>query len=190
MYFVGGEKDGGWMHNNGTEFDRYMRHSGYDCTIVQYRGRGHESFQDEILHIFEWMNAPAHTRDFYPREMDVVSMRPWDNYFWWLELDDFPAKSMVVPAQWPPTRGTRAIQTTARILENNRITVRTGAQRAIIWLTPELLSFDRRIIVTVNGRDIREDVKPDAEVLLEDVRTRGDRQHPFWAKVKWNGRGR
>ncbi|MDP6466194.1 MAG: alpha/beta hydrolase-fold protein [Pirellulaceae bacterium] len=190
LYFVGGEKDGGWLHDNGIEFDRYMRHSGYDCTIVQYRGRGHESFQDEIQHIFDWMNVPARTRNFYPREVEVVSMRPWDNYFWWLELDDFPVNAMVVPAQWPPVRGTRPIQTSGRILENNRITIRTGAQKAIVWLTPEMLSFDRRITVTVNGRDIREDVKPDAEVLLEDVRTRGDRQHPFWANVNWRGRGR
>jgi len=190
MYFVGGEKDGGWLHDNGIEFDRYMRYSGYDCTIVQYRGRGHESFQDEILHIFDWMNAAARARDFYPRELEVLSMRPWDNYFWWLELDDFPAVSMVVPAQWPPERGTRPIQTSAKILENNRITVRTGAQSAIVWLTPAMLSFDRRITVTVNRRDIREDIKPDAGTLLEDVRTRGDRQHPFWAKVEWNGRSR
>lgn len=190
MYFVGGEKDGAWLQENGIEFDRYMRYSGYDCTIVQYRGRGHESFQDEIQHIFTWMNAPGHIRDFYPREVEVMSMRPWDNYFWWLELDDFPAGTMVIPAQWPPTRGTRAIQTSAKILENNRITIRTGAQKATVWLAPEMLSFEREITVTVNGRDIREDIKPDAEVLLEDVRTRGDRQHPFWASVAWNGRSR
>lgn len=190
MYFVGGEKDGAWLQDNGLEFDRYMRYSGYDCTIVQYRGRGHESFQDEIQHIFDWMNVPARTRDFYPREMEVLSMRPWDNYFWWLELDDFPASAMVIPAQWPPTRGTRPTQTKATILENNRISIRTGAQQATVWLTPEMLSLDRKITVTVNGRDIREDVKPDAEVLLEDVRTRGDRQHAFWAKVQWSGRGR
>ncbi len=190
MYFVGGEKDGGWLHDNGIELDRYMRYSGYDCTIVQYRGRGHESFQDEILNIFAWMNVSARRRDFFPREIDVLSMRPWDNYFWWLELDDFPSSAMVVPAQWPPSRGTRPTQTSAKVLENNRITVRTGAQRATVWLTPEMLSFDRRITVTVNGRDIREDVRPDAEVLLEDVRTRGDRQHPFWAKVEWSGRSR
>jgi hypothetical protein len=27
-------------------------------------------------------------------------------------------------------------------------------------------------------------VQPDLKVLLEDVRTRGDRLHPFWAKVE------
>ena len=38
----------------------------------------------------------------------------------------------------------------------------------------------------VNGRKHLnpEDAVPRLEVLLEDVRTRGDRQHPFWAKVE------
>ena len=45
-------------------------------------------------------------------------------------------------------------------------------------------------VVTVNGRDLREEITSDVEVLLEDVRTRGDRQHPFWAVAKWQGRAR
>ena len=27
-------------------------------------------------------------------------------------------------------------------------------------------------------------IRPDLATLLEDVRTRGDRQHPFWARVE------
>jgi hypothetical protein len=26
-------------------------------------------------------------------------------------------------------------------------------------------------------------ITPDLQTILEDVRTRGDRQHPFWAKL-------
>ena len=26
-------------------------------------------------------------------------------------------------------------------------------------------------------------IRPDLQVMLEDVRTRGDRQHPFWARM-------
>ena len=37
--------------------------------------------------------------------------------------------------------------------------------------------------VTINGRAQR-NIQPSASTLLEDVRTRGDRQHPFWAKVE------
>jgi hypothetical protein len=41
-------------------------------------------------------------------------------------------------------------------------------------------------VVDVNGRTISPRdrmVRPDVSVLLEDVRTRADRQHPFWAKL-------
>jgi hypothetical protein len=30
----------------------------------------------------------------------------------------------------------------------------------------------------------RDPVQPDEGVLLEDLRTRGDRQHPFWAVLE------
>jgi hypothetical protein len=50
-----------------------------------------------------------------------------------------------------------------------------------------MVDFDRQLRVEVNGRRItgRERfVRPEVAVLLEDVRTRGDRKHPFWAKVE------
>ena len=44
-----------------------------------------------------------------------------------------------------------------------------------------MVNFDDPLII--NGRT-RTDIKPSASVLLEDVRTRADRQHPFWAKFE------
>jgi predicted esterase len=184
MYFVGGEKDSAWLNKNGAEFDRYLRRAGYDVTVVQFQGRGHEHFQDEIQRIFTWMELSAHRRQFFPREFEVESMRPWDNFFWWLELDGFPHESMVLPAQWPPPRGTRAIQSSARILENNLIVVRSGARAVTVWITPEMVDFGRQITIKVDGHDVREEITPSVEVLLEDVRTRADRQHPFWARIE------
>ena len=48
------------------DWDHYLKHSiqGYDAMIVQYQGRGHEHFLDEILNLFTWMNL--HKRDFFP----------------------------------------------------------------------------------------------------------------------------
>ncbi len=46
---------------------------------------------------------------------------------------------------------------------------------------------NRNVTITANGRRVnsrRPFVKPELSVLLEDVRRRGDRQHPFWAKVE------
>jgi hypothetical protein len=58
-----------------------------------------------------------------------------------------------------------------------------------VWLSPELVDFERPITVTLDGRKLtREGVDPDIDVLLEDLRLRGDRQHPFWAVVEWSRR--
>ena len=184
MYFVGGERDGGWLNENGMELDRYLRRAKYDVTIVQYLGRGHEHFQDEILRIYDWMGLSSHRRNFSPRQIDALTMRPWDNYFWWLEIDDVPERALAIPAE-ARERTVNPIRTKAEILDTNRITVSARSGRGTVWLSPEMLSFEREIAVTVNGRTIRQEIAADIKTILEDVRTRGDRQHPFWAKVDW-----
>jgi hypothetical protein len=47
-----------------------------------------------------------------------------------------------------------------------------------------MVDFSQRISVSIAGKTYRDPVEPSAAVLLEDVRTRGDRQHPFWAKIE------
>lgn len=181
MYFVAGEMDGDKMNRNSMDWDRYLNKHTYDVIIAVYQGRGHEHFSDEIQRLFTWMDL--HRRQFFWRDFDCVTMRPWDNYFWWAELGSLPSRSTVLPINWPPDSGVRPVRTEGRILENNRLTLRTGAERAVIWLGPEMVDFSQRVGVSVNGRASPQRVEPRAEVLLEDVRTRADRQHPFWARV-------
>ena len=50
-----------------------------------------------------------------------------------------------------------------------------------------MLDFKRPIGILVNGRKMNNrssNLAPNLETMLEDVRTRGDRQHPFWAKFE------
>jgi predicted esterase len=175
MYFVAGQMDGNRLAANARDLDRYMRYAGFDATYVEYQGRGHEHFQEEILRMFEWMER--YRRDFHRKEFEVVAMRPWDQFFWWVELDDYPDRFMVLPSQWPRPK-TREATVVARITDNNSIQVKTPANRVTLWLSPALVDFDKPVSW---GRD-RVEITPSNEVLLEDVRTRGDRQHPFWAK--------
>ena len=35
------------------DLDRYLK-KGFDLTYVEYRGRGHEHFSDELINIFDW----------------------------------------------------------------------------------------------------------------------------------------
>ncbi|HEX2473159.1 MAG TPA: peptidase, partial [Lacipirellulaceae bacterium] len=181
-YVVAGELDGDKMARNAQELDRYMKPNN-DVTVVEYLGRGFEPFGDEIQRLFDWMGR---RRRSMPIEVDCVSMRPWDNFFWWLEVEGLPEKTMVSPGNWPPGRGARPARLRGKRLEANKVWVSLQAERVTVWLAPELVDFDQQLVVEVNNRAISPRdrvVLPDLNVLLEDARTRADRQHPFWAKV-------
>ena len=190
MYFVTGELDGNKLSRNVRDFDRYLTKADFDVVVTQYLGRGHEHFQDEILRLFNWMSL--HERNFAPVEFEFYSMRSWDNFGWWVEIDQIPPRVLVVPVRWPPKNGVRPIATSGTKLANNHLHVKTGAGKITVWLSPDNVDFSQPVSITVNGRKHTnpDSATPNLEVLLEDVRQRGDRQHPFWAKCEFpTGRG-
>ncbi len=101
MYCIGGELDTAKVIKNNLSLDRYMLR-GFPITAVEFLGRGHEHFSDEIQNIFDWMGR--YRRDFFNRDFECVSMRPWDNYFWWVEMAGMPQRSMVDPVDWDARR--------------------------------------------------------------------------------------
>ncbi len=188
LYFVGGELDGSKMKDNAPTLDRYLKGHSFNCTVVEYLGRGHENFHDEVLRLFDWMGRLR--REFFPRDFECRTMREWDNYFWWVELQGLPPAATVDPADWPPPRGTRPVSVSGKFFnrpDQDSISVSAGSRRVTVWLSPEMVDFSHRINVTINSRRMNTKdrfIKPDLETMLEDVRTRGDRRHPFWAKVE------
>jgi len=187
IYAVGGELDAAGIARNGMDLDRCFA-KGFDTTYVEYRGRGHEHFSDEILRIFAWMQSRR--RDFLPRSIDVVTMRPWDNFFWWIEMAGAPARTVVLPTHWPPPKDIRPFTIEGKATAANALAVRCGADRVRIWLSPELVDFTAPVTVTLDGRKLTSDAPTaDVDVMLEDLRTRCDRQHPFWGVVE-SSRGR
>ncbi len=182
IYIVGGELDGSAIARNGMDLDRCFA-KGFDTIYVEYRGRGHEHFSDEILRIFAWMQRRR--RDFFPRAIDVVSMRPWDRFFWWIEMAGAPDRTVVLPSRWPPPKDIRPFSIEGKATAGNSLSLRCGAERVKVWLSPELVDFSAPLTITLDGRKIHGDAPPaDVDVLLEDLRTRCDRQHPFWAVVE------
>jgi predicted esterase len=181
LYFVAGELDGDRMMRNAKEWDRYLS-TRLDVTVAEFRGRGHEHFYEEILALFDWMGRKK--RDFFPQKFVANTMRAEDNFFWWVEVSDLPSATIVPPAQWPPARNFQAASIKAQRTANNGLIVKTGAAHATVWLAPGLIDFTRRATVTINTTKYSgDDLKPNIETLLEDARSRGDRQHPFWVQV-------
>ena len=183
FYFVSGEMDGNRIAQNERDFNRYLNRSGFDTMIVEYKGRGHDHFQDDIHHMFDWMRF--HRRDFSVPEYKVTTLRPWDNYFWWAEFADFPPETITLPLQWPPNSA-RAMEIEAAIGPNNRIRIKSAAANISVFLTPDLIDFEKNVTLNVIGRERVVPVTASVEVMLEDVRLRGDRQHPFWARFDFS----
>ncbi|MCG8586641.1 MAG: peptidase [Pirellulales bacterium] len=175
MYFVAGEFDGGKMVKNATELDRYLTRPGFDVTVVEYLGRGHEHFQDELIRIFEWMQRKE--RNFFPKEFAATTTRVFDNFYWWLEIEKFTPAFIAGAGVFPPKA---KLELSGKRTETNSLRYTIGKHEAILWLSPDIVDFAKPI--QINGR--RREATPSIKVMLEDVRTRGDRQHPFWAKLE------
>ncbi len=192
LYFVAGELDGRTMAENAAVWNKYLRVPRYDATLVEYQGRGHEPFHDEILTLFDWMGFKSRINrwppvdHWPPKEFACSTLRPWDNFFWYLECEEFPPGLMIYPTDWNGARATPA-QVAGKQQGDNRLVIKTPARRTTIWLNPEVVDFAKPIKITLNTRNIAlppGGIRPDPAVLLEDVRTRGDRQRPFWAKIQ------
>ena len=191
MYFVSGELDANRSTDIAVHYDRYFnRARNANITIVEFQGRGHEHFSDEIIRLFDWMSR--YRRTFPNKDFLVKSMRTTDDRFWWVELAKFPGRTIVEPESWPPPPGTQPAVTEAKITATNGIYVKSGAANVSVYLSPAMVDFDKKIPVSINGATLRSStpggyIKPDVAVMLEDARTRVDRLNPFWAKVEMPG---
>jgi poly(3-hydroxybutyrate) depolymerase len=190
FYVVAGEKDGSRLVNSAkNNLDRWLSRD-YSATVVEYRGRGHEDFREEIPRLFDWMKR-LH-RDSFPRKFACKTMRPGDNFFWWVEFEGLPPRSAVDPGDWPPPAGIRAASVKGEIIGANGLRVEAPGSGVTVWISPEMLDLKQRATITVNGHPLDggdRTINPQLNTLLEDVRTRGDRQHPFWARLSGSTRG-
>jgi predicted esterase len=184
FYIVGGELDGDKTKRNGGHINRYME-GRFDVTLVEYLGRGHEHFSDEIHRIFDWMGRKK--RNFYPKEFKAVTMRTWDNFFWWVEVEQFPSKTVVEPSDWD-SRGARRPMAINCKINGNNVFISSGAKQVAAYLSPDLIDLTKPVHVLLNGKPLNGKglfvATPSVEVMLDDVRTRGDRLHPFWVKIE------
>ncbi|HZZ73149.1 MAG TPA: peptidase [Pirellulales bacterium] len=186
LYFVCGELDGDKLMRNSIHFDRYMTAPKCDATVVEYLGRGHEDFSDEIQRLFDWMGRKR--RDFFPKDFACNTMRAFDNYFWYLEINEFPPNTTVDPVNDSPPPGAHALLVTGKVAVDTKGTtsnlwINAGTAKISVWLNPETVDLTHPVFINFNGKSSRAP-QPRGETVLEDIRTRGDRRHPFW--VKWS----
>ena len=182
MYFVYGELDGsGFREQIGATVSKYVSSPQYEAIAVSYIGREGGFFQEEAPRIMNWMQLSSHKRNRNPKEIKVSMMRPGDRFFYWVEAPDFATDSNSF--SFKPADARVGIE--ASITAKNGISVSKTPSPTLtwFWLTPEMVDFKQPVSVRVKGNSKRVDVSSDLEVILEDVRQRADRLHPFHFKV-------
>ncbi|MEZ6075109.1 MAG: alpha/beta hydrolase-fold protein [Pirellulaceae bacterium] len=157
----------------------------YDALVVEYHGEGRVRFSSELPRIIEWMELSSHRRIRAKQNIEVRSMRQGDRFFYWLEAPSISADLVGNPYQFDPKRfaqfDARILDSTANGVSVNKIP--SPDNKAIVWLTPEMVDFSRPMTFISSGRKSVQTLEPSIEVMLEDVRQRGDRQLFFWQRV-------
>jgi pimeloyl-ACP methyl ester carboxylesterase len=157
--------------------------------VVKYVGRRSEHFLEEIIHLFDWMRNRR--RSFAASEFEVTTMRSWDNFFWWLELNDVPDNLVVAPQAWNVKRERRSLTVRGEISltanGQSKFYVNQGGDSITFWVSPQWAKMEEEILFGWNkaADSTKLLVAPSRTVLLEDLRTRSDTQSPFWAWVNY-----
>ena len=195
LYFVWGEMEGvagtarrKW-NVNAPVLNRYLQAQARpgDVTAVRYIGRGMDGFSEEILHIFEWMNLRRRT--VVPNKFEVETMRPWDSFFWWVELSNLEGTGRMIDPIDFPEKGAKTVSVKSelyRATNNMSVTTSPRVANVQVFLTPDMIDFNAKTSVQVDGKrwnPLNGLIEPDIAVMLEDARTRCDRIHPFWAML-------
>jgi len=185
-YFVSGELDS-FTETNGKEWDKLMKQKQIDSLVTLYRGRKADHFLEELPRIMDWMSFPARTRNPFPKDFAVTTLRAGDRFFWWFETEDLFTDKLISPLLYRFTKPGSGYQIKSSVnKETNSIFFETvPADNFTIWLSPEMVDFEKQITVIKGGRT-RIDPKPETRVILEDARGRADRQHPFWMRYDSN----
>ena len=129
--------------------------------------------------LFDWMSRFRRVK--FLKEIDVRTLRPRDNRFYWVESHGLPRavlQSGVLVGD--KRRKTSPMTLKARVTPGNTINLQSGARNHTLWLSPQIVNFEKRVSVRFRGKRLFNDfVKPDLQTTLEDLRIRGDRQKVY-----------
>ncbi|MGN6545623.1 MAG: alpha/beta hydrolase-fold protein [Aureliella sp.] len=183
-YSVWGEFDGSkFMENLGRTVDDYLRSPKYDAIGVEYKGRPRDHFLEELPRIIEWMELTSHRRQRAPAELDLITARPGDRFFYWVEIPEMDSKSVVSPVQFDASKRPK-IEATLQPGGNTVRLSKFPGKEVWVWLRPDMVNFGQIVeVIGKNNSKTRANVVADNRTLLEDVRTRADRQAPFYARI-------
>ena len=188
MKFQGDLKTGGlfadYDEKNANDMTRMMKNR-FDVVLTEFKQRGREDYYEELPLILEWMRL--HRRAPLPSVLEMKTLRPSDNRFYWLEIGGLPEQIMKPRTNrqgdpLPP----RPLPLTAKVTAGNTLYLTVGAERISLWLSPEFVSFEEKLKVQWKGRTMFNQIpERDIGVMLEHLRITGDRERLYWMNLNF-----
>ncbi|HEV8068443.1 MAG TPA: hypothetical protein VGP76_11955 [Planctomycetaceae bacterium] len=192
-YVVTGEFDArGTFNTDAKTLSRMMGFSkgysnGMDVVLVEFVQRGQEAYFEETPRIFDWMEPLR--RQKAPQDFVMSVLRPSENRFYWLRAEGLPKKVTESTVLAGPSRGTVIpMHLGGKIVSpGNIIRLTSGAKTHTIWLSPELVSFEKPVTI-MHGSTQKYHKLPKASIedILDDFSTRADRQMIFATRIDVN----
>ena len=156
-------------------------------TVVQYIGRANDQISEAIPAIFDWTRLhKRRSPGGAGFDFQCKTVRPWDNYFWFLEVSDIPEANIVWPEMFRSNKiRTFTLKGSVSAQRTNKFVLapKRTPGKATLWLSPDYVDFSKQIEIKGMARDFRGFATPSRRTLLEDVRNRADRQRPYPARI-------
>lgn len=184
-YIVSGELEAKSIKENGVQLDAMMDRGKQDMICVEYKQRGSEPYFEEQERIFAWMETRRRPPLAELRSWSAKCVRRSDNSFHWLRADAIPDKALP-PVAWgvPGRPSPKSVELSGDVKANGLIRVSFPGDQATLWLNPDLFNFDDKCEVMRGNRSLyREFVQPSMQAMLDEVRSHGDRERIWWARI-------
>jgi len=183
-YVVAGQRDRDTVVENMRDLNKYFR-KGSEIIYCEFKERGLESYTEELPRLMDWAETVRRKPITEFMDFEATTLRAFDNRFFWVQAGTLP-QEMFDPIVWKsPPKDIRKWGIDGKITLRGTVYVKHPGKSTSIWFTPEMmLNFDERIRVVVNGTEkFNGPLKPSVEALLEDLRTRTDRQRLFSTRL-------
>ena len=159
----------------------FIRGAKFDFMLVEHLGRNGENLYDDFSKLFDWMDN--HVRPSQPKEFEIRSLRRTDNRFFWLTANGLP-RDYVLPVPAGVAQKIVPMEIEARVTPGNTVHLKGIADSYTLRLTPELVDFDKRLMIRVGGQvKFNNFVKPDVSAPLNELQRRGDRKRLPLAEI-------
>jgi predicted esterase len=204
-YIIDGDRNGNAPKANRDLLKDWLREP-YNCTYVEYHGRGSEWFGAEVPNILNWMSRKK--RHTPMKELgragnagqlgeEFRSTRMTDDHFYWLSGEGFGERYLrddhrgffnqyFKPATLQASLSSGNLLVKGEAKNWYQVNVRaTGLKQVTLWITPNMMDLPNPLTVRVNGEEriSKRMIQPSLDVMLEELYRSGDRQRLYVAKV-------